>query len=249
MLTLTHVSKNFGKFTAVHDISLSIPPGEIFGFLGPNGAGKTTTIKLIAGLMKPSEGSITIDGHDVHRDPVQAKQRLAYIPDEPYLYEKMTGRECLELIGNLRNISTATIRQRINQLVDLFGIDQYLDQYTEDYSHGTRQKFVFASAFLTRPALLLIDEPLVGLDPQHAHLVKTVLRQIATDNQVTIFMSTHTLSVAQEICDRIGIIHEGKLVACGNLQELQQLAHDRDGDLEELYLKLTGNLHRESLVW
>ena len=246
---IEQVTKRFGKFTAVADLDLTVQPGEIFGFLGLNGAGKTTTIKLIAGLLAPSAGTISIDGIDVHRDPVGAKQHLAYIPDDPYLYEKLTGREWLELIARLYRIPASQADQRIDELLELLGVAEYQYQLTEGYSHGTKQKYVFAAAFLHRPHLMLIDEPMVGLDPQNAHLVKKVLRQIATESGVSIFMSTHTLPLAQEICDRIGIIHQGKLVACGTLDELRAQAQSRQLDLEALFLQLTGQYRREQLSW
>ncbi|OIP99666.1 hypothetical protein AUK40_00620 [Candidatus Wirthbacteria bacterium CG2_30_54_11] len=249
MLSLTNVRKTFGRVVAVDQISLEVAPGEIFGFLGPNGAGKTTTIKMIAGLLSPTAGQVTIDGHDVHREPVAAKQALSYIPDEPYLYDKLTGRECLELVATLHHIPVKTARQRIEEMVTLFNISEFIDQYAEGFSHGTRQKFVFAAAFLPRPRLLLIDEPMVGLDPQNAHLVKTLLRQIATEDKVCILLSTHTLSLAQDICDRIGIIYQGRLSACGTLDELRAQATSSGSDLEELYLKLTGGYGGERIDW
>ena len=200
MLSLRHVKKKFGQVLAVEDISLEVQPGEIFGFLGPNGAGKTTTIKMIAGLLSPTSGTVTINDHDVHQEPVLAKQSLSYIPDEPYLYDKLTGRECLEMVATLHHIPVDIARGRIEEMVKLFNITEFIDQYAEGFSHGTRQKFVFAAAFLSRPRLLLIDEPMVGLDPQNAHLVKTLLRQIASEDKVCILLSTHTLSLAQDIC-------------------------------------------------
>jgi ABC-2 type transport system ATP-binding protein len=248
-LTIDGVSKRFGAFPAVSDLTLSVAPGEIFGFLGLNGAGKTTTIKMIAGLLAPTTGRVMIDGVDVHRDPVKAKAQLAYIPDDPYLYEKLTGREWLELVARLYRLPKDQTATRIDELLELLGIGDYQYQLTEGYSHGTKQKFIFAAAFLHRPQLMLIDEPMVGLDPQNAHLVKKVLRQIATDAGVSIFMSTHTLPLAQEICDRIGIIHQGKLVACGTLDDLRAQAKSQQLDLEALFLKLTGQYRREQLDW
>ncbi len=249
MLEINHLSKRFGKLEAVNDVHLDVKDGEIFGFLGPNGAGKTTTIKCIAGLQHPSAGFIRINGHDVHHDPLQAKAALSYIPDEPYLYEKLSGREYLELVGQLHLMQHEDIQTRIDELLKLFGIEEYQAELTEGYSHGTRQKFVFTAALLPRPELLLVDEPLVGLDPQNAHLVKELLRLIARDHHVTIFMSTHTLSLAQEICDRIGIIHRGRLVALGTLADLQQQASTVNQNLETMYLKLTGESAHVQLSW
>ncbi|HDS11506.1 MAG TPA: ABC transporter ATP-binding protein, partial [Candidatus Wirthbacteria bacterium] len=194
MLTIKNLNKNFGNCQAVNNLNLELAKGEIFGFLGPNGAGKTTTIKMIASLLHPCSGQILIDDIDVHLSPVAAKQHLSYIPDEPYLYEKLTGYESLQLIGKLRQIPPLLVKERIEESFLLFNLEEFAHQYTENYSHGTRQKFVFACALLSRPKLLLIDEPMVGLDPQNSFLVKNLLRQIATQNQVTIFLSTHTLS-------------------------------------------------------
>jgi ABC-2 type transport system ATP-binding protein len=249
MLTIKKIHKNFGSCQAVIDLSLELAKGEIFGFLGPNGAGKTTTIKMIAGLLHPSSGQILIDAIDVHLSPVEAKQHLAYIPDEPYLYEKLTGYESLQLIGKLRQIPPLLIKKRIEELLSIFSLEEFAHQYTENYSHGTRQKFVFACALLSRPQLLLIDEPMVGLDPQNSFLVKNLLRQVATQNQVTIFLSTHTLSLAEEICDQIGIINHGQLLACDTIPALKKQAHAENMNLEQLFLSLTGQANNQHLVW
>ena len=240
MIELFHLSKNFGKFQAVKEVTLQIPRGEIFGFLGPNGAGKTTTIRMMAGLMKPTSGRVFLDGKDVLRQPEEAKSILGFIPDRPYLYEKLTGQEFLEFIADLRGLEAGNSQQkRIGELLNFFDLQGWRQELVESYSHGMRQRLVIAAALLHRPKVLIVDEPMVGLDPKGTRLVKGLFRDLAHKG-VSIFMSTHTLELAEEVCQRIGIINEGKVIALGNMQELREKAKTTDARLESLFLKLTG---------
>lgn len=240
MIELSHLSKNFGNFQAVKEVTLQIPRGEIFGFLGPNGAGKTTTIRMMAGLMKPTSGRVFLDGKDVLRQPEEAKSILGFIPDRPYLYEKLTGQEFLEFIADLRGLEAGNSQQkRIGELLNFFDLQGWRQELVESYSHGMRQRLVIAAALLHRPKVLIVDEPMVGLDPKGTRLVKGLFRDLAHKG-VSIFMSTHTLELAEEVCQRIGIINEGKVIALGNMQELREKAKTTDVRLESLFLKLTG---------
>jgi len=237
VIELEGVSKCFGDLVAVRDLSLRVEGGELFAFLGPNGAGKTTTVKLITGLLRPSAGVVRVCRFDMSLEPLRAKRRLSYVPDQPYLYGKLTGREFLEFVSRLHRMDGARADRQIDELLGLFGCLDYADTLTENYSHGMKQRVVIASALLTEPEAIVIDEPMVGLDPRSARLVKDVLRQRARGG-VTVFMCTHTLSVAEELADRIGIVNEGRLIACGSLEEVRRQSH-REGSLEELYLGLT----------
>lgn len=240
MIELFHLSKSFRNFQAVKDVTLQIPRGEIFGFLGPNGAGKTTTIRMMAGLMKPTSGRVCLDGKDVLRQPEEAKSVLGFIPDRPYLYEKLTGQEFLDFIADLHGLETGNSRQkRIDELLTFFDLQGWCRELIESYSHGMRQRLVFGAALLHRPKVLIIDEPMVGLDPKGTRLVKGLFRDLSKKG-VSIFMSTHTLELAEEICQRIGIINEGRVIALGTMEELREKAKTADARLESLFLKLTG---------
>jgi len=243
VIELEGVSKRFGALVAVSQLDLRVERGELFAFLGPNGAGKTTTVKLIAGLLRPSAGVVRVCGHDLARRPLEVKRRLSYVPDQPYLYEKLTGREFLEFVGRLHRMDGATLSRGIDELLELFGCQAYADELAENYSHGMKQRVVIASALLVQPQVIVIDEPMVGLDPRGTRLVKDVLRERAAAG-VTVFMCTHTLSVAEELADRIGIVDRGRLIACGSLEELRRLSQSR-GSLEQLYLKLTAEAEAE----
>ncbi len=239
MIELDRLTKKFGNFYAVRDLSLRVPPGEIFGFLGPNGAGKTTTIRMMAGLMKPTSGRILLDGKDVAREPEQAKAILGYIPDRPYLYEKLTGGEFLEFIAGLHRLDPGDgWKRRSEELLEFFDLLSWRHELIESYSHGMRQRLIISAALLPRPKVLVIDEPMIGLDPRGVNLVKNLLRELV-GNGMTIFLSTHTLAIAEEICRRIGIIHEGQLISLGTMEELREQARSRDERLEPLFLKLT----------
>jgi len=238
MIELEGVSKRFGELVAVRDLSLRIGKGELFAFLGPNGAGKTTTVKLITGLLRPSAGVVRVCGYDLALEPLQVKSRLSYVPDQPYLYGKLTGREFLEFVARLHRMDGARVDRQVDRVLELFGCLDYADTLAENYSHGMKQRVVIASALLTEPEVIVIDEPMVGLDPRSARLVKDVLRRRARSG-VTVFMCTHTLSVAEELADRIGIVEGGRLIACGSLAELRRQSGHGEGSLEELYLGLT----------
>jgi len=237
VIELEQVRKEFGELVAVRDLSLTVQRGELFAFLGPNGAGKTTTVKLLAGLLRPTSGTVRVCGFDVARQSLEVKRRLSYVPDQPYLYDKLTGREFLEFVGGLHRMDGAGFSHRVEELLELFGCTSYADELAENYSHGMKQRVVLASALLTDPEVIVIDEPIVGLDPRSARLVKDVLRERIRAG-VTVFMCTHTLSVAEELADNIGIVDRGRLIAHGTLEEIRRESR-LDGSLEELYLDLT----------
>ena len=239
MIELDHLTKKFGSFHAVRDLSLRVRPGEIFGFLGPNGAGKTTTIRMMAGLMKPTSGRVLLEGKDVYREPDKAKAILGYIPDRPYLYEKLTGGEFLEFIAGLHHLQLDDgWKRRSERLLEFFDLQNWRQELIESYSHGMRQRLIITAALLHRPKALVVDEPMVGLDPRGVLLVKDLFRDLVQSG-VTVFFSTHTLALAEELCQRIGIIHEGQLIALGSMTELREQARSRDERLEPLFLKLT----------
>ncbi len=239
MIQTEKLTKDFGSFRAVDDVSLEVPPGEIHGFLGPNGAGKTTTIEMIAGLLKPTLGRVTIDGHDIAREPEQAKRVLGFIPDRPFLYEKLTAWELLRFHGGLFGLDGNSLDERALELLELFELSSWRDELVESFSHGMKQRLVMCTAFLHRPRTVLVDEPMVGLDPRGALLIKDIFRAM-TRTGVAILMSTHTLEVAQEMCDRISIILGGRIIARGTVAELRALAGSEDAALTPVFLKLTG---------
>ncbi len=238
-IDLHEVTKRFGDFTAVDRLSLTIPQGELFAFLGPNGAGKTTTIKMLVGLLLPDGGSVRVCGHAMGRDGQLAKAQLAYVPDQPFLYEKLTGREFLDFVGQMYGLSREVQEQRTKELVDLLEMGSFLHQLTESYSHGMKQRTVLAAALLHDPTVMVTDEPMVGLDPRTVRTVKDILRNMVREGK-TVFMSTHTLEVAEAVADRIGIIHHGRLIAVGTLEELRHQA-SRSATLEDIFLSLTGD--------
>ena len=236
-IILTAVRKSYGKTVAVRDLSLAIPRGQLFAFLGPNGAGKTTTIKMVVGLLQPDVGSVHVCGHEISANGLAAKAQLAYVPDQPFLYEKLTGREFLYFVGEMYGLPKALRDERIAALVDRLDITEFLDQLTESYSHGMKQKVVLAAALLHDPAVLIIDEPMVGLDPRGIRTVKNLFVE-HTKKGGTVFMSTHTLDIAESVADRIGIIRRGELIAMGTLDELRAKAQ-HEHSLEEIFLQLT----------
>ncbi len=238
MLKISNLSKNFGSFRAVNKINLQIDKGELFGFLGPNGAGKTTTIKMITGLLSPSEGSIYLDGRNVWLNPIESKMNIGYIPDQPFLYDKLTGREFLFFCGGLYNLSKIHIKNRIDGIIDLLKIESWIDKRTEEYSQGMKQRIVIASAFIHNPKLIIVDEPMIGLDPQSAYLVKRFFAD-SVNNGTTIFMSTHSLNVVEEICTRVGIISKGNIIFDDKLEVLRKLKEEKNHNLEELFINLT----------
>jgi ABC-2 type transport system ATP-binding protein len=238
MLLIDHLTKRFGDKTAVDDLCLEVAAGELYAFLGPNGAGKTTTLKCVAGLLWPTGGHVLVGGHDVHAHAVAAKRLLSYVPDQPFLYEKLSGREFLGFVGRLYGLGREECAEAVSRLVAMFEAEEWAHELAENYSHGMRQKIVLSAALLHDPRLIVIDEPMVGLDPRSAKLVKTVLRERVAEG-CAILMSTHTLSVAEEVADRIGIIDRGRLVAEGTYGELRQSASASEG-LEDIFLELTG---------
>jgi ABC-2 type transport system ATP-binding protein len=237
MIQLDRVTKTYGVKTAVHELTLNVPEGQLFAFLGPNGAGKTTTIKMLCGLLFPTSGRVLIGGYDLERDGDKARQLLSYVPDLPFLYEKLTGREFLQFVADMYGMDRREARQRLAEVIELFKLSSFVDDLTERYSHGMRQRTVFASALVHRPRVLVVDEPTVGLDPRSVRELKDLLRRQA-DMGTTIFLSSHSLDVVEELADRIGILSQGRLIGCGPLEALKAQA-EFDGTLEELFLKLT----------
>lgn len=244
MIELIDVSKRYGTKLAVDRLTLSVPAGELFAFLGPNGAGKTTTIKMLCGLLFPTTGQIRVGGFDLQTDGNQARQQLAFVPDTPYLYEKLTGREFLQFIADMYGMKRDYGRSRIEAMIETFSLGSFVDDLTERYSHGMRQRTVFASALLHEPKVLIVDEPTVGLDPKSIRLLKDLLRQQARGG-TTVFLSTHSLDIAQELADRIGVVNNGRLIGCGTLAALRKQA-DLEGTLEEVFLKLTEEANAEA---
>jgi ABC-2 type transport system ATP-binding protein len=239
MIHVRDLVKTYGSFTAVDGVSLEVPSGQIHGFLGPNGAGKTTTIRMMAGLLRPTAGSIAINGHDLAAAPEAAKQSLGFIPDRPYIYEKLTAGEFLRFHGGLFGLEGEVVEQRIREMLELFELTRWEGELVESFSHGMKQRLVMSAAFLHRPRAVLVDEPMVGLDPRGARLIKHVFRRMA-DRGVAILMSTHTLEVAEEMCDRISIILRGRIIASGTVGELRALAGTDNDQLTAVFLKLTG---------
>ena len=239
MIRLTGLSKQYGSFVAVDDIDLHVPEGELFGFLGPNGAGKTTTLRMIAGILKPTAGTVEIGGVDLAVDPIKAKAKLGFIPDRPFIYEKLTGAEFLRFVAGLYDQHGAQVEHRARELLALFDLEEWRDELVESYSHGMRQKLIISSAFVHRPEVIVVDEPHVGLDPKAIKILRDLFREYAARGH-TIMMSTHTLATAESLCDRIGIIVQGKITALGTMDELRSSASSGGIGLEEIFLKLTG---------
>jgi len=237
MIDIANVTKRYGPKVAVQDLGLHVPAGELFAFLGPNGAGKTTTIKILCGLLFPSSGTVRVGGHDLVTRGDQARALISYVPDQPYLYEKLTGREFLQFTADLYAMPPGRARDKIDEVIDTFHLEEFVDDLTERYSHGMRQRTVFAAALVHEPRLLIADEPTVGLDPKSIRELKTLLRELAAGG-MTVFLSTHTLDIAQELADRIGIIDRGRLIGCGAM----------DGSLEDLFLKITEEAAAEAAV-
>jgi ABC-2 type transport system ATP-binding protein len=247
MIELRSLTKRYGSFTAVNGVDLDVPRGELFGFLGPNGAGKTTTLRMIAGILRPSSGTIRIAGIDVAADPMAAKQKLGFIPDRPFIYEKLTGVEFLRFVAGLYSQSGEDVERRGRELLALFDLEEWRDELVESYSHGMRQKLIISSAFVHKPEVIVVDEPMVGLDPKAAKTLKDLFREY-TRRGNTIMMSTHTLEVAESMCDRIGIIQRGVIRACGTMDDLRASAESGVSGLEEIFLRLTGEGLARELV-
>jgi ABC-2 type transport system ATP-binding protein len=237
MIEILHLVKKFGELVAVNDLSLTVARGEFFAVLGPNAAGKTTTMKILAGLMKPTSGSARVCGFDVQEQPLEAKRRMSYVPDFPFLYEKLTPQEFLRFSGQLFQMDDARIESSASELIARFNLSEFMHKMIEGLSHGTRQRVAIASALLHEPEVFVIDEPMVGLDPQHARIVKDILKERSRAG-MTVFVSTHQLNLAEEMADRIGIIHQGRLIAVGTRDELRQRS-GASGPLEDAFLSLT----------
>ncbi len=245
MIELTALTKRYGSFTAVDALDLHVPKGELFGFLGPNGAGKTTTLRMIAGILRPTAGSVRIGGLDVAADPMAAKRILGFIPDRPFIYEKLTGIEFLRFVAGLYSQDGKDIEHRSRELLALFDLEEWRDELVESYSHGMRQKLIISSALVHKPDVIVVDEPMVGLDPKAARILKDLFREYVRRGH-TIMMSTHTLEVAETMCDRIAIIQAGKIRALGTMDELRAASEQGDEGLEDIFLRLTGeNAARE----
>jgi len=239
MIELRTLSKKYGRFTAVDELTLEVPKGELFGFLGPNGAGKTTTLRMIAGILQPTAGTVIIGGEDIQKNPEAAKAKLGFVPDRPYVYEKLTGAEFLRFVAALFGQEGAAVERRVDELLELFELTPWKDELTESYSHGMRQKLLISSALVHRPEVVVVDEPMVGLDPKSARTLKDLLR-VFVQRGGTVLMSTHTLEVAEAMCDRIAIIHHGRLAASGTMDDLRRETASEGLTLERLFLKLTG---------
>ncbi len=237
MIRARGLAKAYDRLIAVDHIDLEVAPGEVFGFLGPNGAGKTTTIRMLVGMMKPTAGTVEIDGIDIAKNHLEAKSRIGFVPDRPYIYEKLTAMEFLHFVGGLFRMNAGDIEKRGAELLELFTIDHVANELVAGFSHGMRQRLIMASAFLHRPKLIVVDEPMVGLDPRGMKLVKNLFREQARTG-TTIFMSTHTLDIVEEVCDRVAIIHNGRIIATGTMDELRSEA-GHSARLEEIFLRLT----------
>lgn len=223
---------------ALESITLHVHRGEFVGIIGPNGAGKTTTIKIMSGTLAPTEGTVRIAGIPLGDDPVNAKRRIGFIPDRPYLYEKLTGMEFMKFSAELYGVEEGIFAGKAEGLLDTFSLFDWRDELIEAYSHGMKQRLIIAAALLHDPQVLIVDEPMVGLDPAGIRLVKILLRELA-DKGTTVFMSTHTLAIAEDICDKIGVIHKGNMIATGTTGDLKNTAQAQDADLEEVFLILT----------
>jgi ABC-2 type transport system ATP-binding protein len=246
MIEVTRLVKRYGSFTAVDNLTLRVPKGTLYGFLGPNGAGKTTTMRMIAGILQPTSGDIRIGGIHSWEQPLVVKGMIGFIPDRPFVYDKLTGAEFIRFVAALYGQEGPAVERRMDELLELFELAPWKRELTESYSHGMRQKLIIASAFVHRPEVIIVDEPMVGLDPKSARLLKDLFRQYV-DRGGTILMSTHTLEIAEGMCDRIGIIQGGRIVAEGTMAELREQTASGDVSLEDLFLKLTGGLRPNEL--
>ncbi|MBI4542726.1 MAG: ABC transporter ATP-binding protein [Gemmatimonadetes bacterium] len=246
MIRLESLTKDFGSFRAVDRISLHVPKGTLYGFLGPNGAGKTTTLRMIAGILRPTGGRILVGGHDVQADPIAAKALLGFIPDRPFVYEKLTGAEFLRFVAGLYGQDGQVVERRVDELLDVFELSTWKNELIESYSHGMRQKLIISSALIHRPEAIVVDEPMVGLDPRAARLLKELFRGFVRRGG-TVLMSTHTLEIAEALCERIAIMQGGRIVAAGTMPELRTQHAAGDVGLEDLFLRLTGGAAAKEL--
>jgi len=238
MIELKNLTKRYGNTLAVNNLNLSVSKGEIYGFIGPNGAGKTTTIRIMGGVLAPTEGIVVIDGINMAADPESVKRRIGFIPDRPFIYEKLTGMEFMRFSADLYGVDERLFVDKAQALLKKFAIFNWANELIESYSHGMKQRLIISSALLHDPTVIIVDEPMVGLDPAAIKMVKNMFRELSRGG-MTIFMSTHTLAVAEDICDRIGIIHRGSLIATGTTSDLKRDAGAKEADLEEVFLILT----------
>jgi len=237
MIKLTDLTKDYGTTIAVNNLNLSVAAGEIYGFIGPNGAGKTTTIRMMGGILAPTSGTIIIGGLNIAENPVNVKKIIGFVPDRPFLYEKLTAMEFLRFSSDLYNVDSKEFPSRSEKLLRQFALLNWADELIEAYSHGMKQRLIIASALLHDPRVLIIDEPMVGLDPEAVHMVKDILKELSS-RQIAIFISTHTLSIAEDLCHRIGMIHQGTLLAEGSFDELKNIAKLGEARLEEVFLTI-----------
>jgi len=247
MIRIENLSKRFAKTLAVDHIDIEVPPGEVMGFLGPNGAGKTTTIRMMAGLMKPDTGRIVLGGYDLAREPEKAKALTGFVPDRPYVYEKLTGWEFLEFTAGMYNVKSSDLQRLGMSYLEIFELLDWKDELIEGYSHGMKQRLIISAALLHQPKIFIIDEPMVGLDPRGVRLVKDLFTQMAEDRGMAVFLSTHTLAVAEEICTMITIIHKGRIIASDTPENIKTTLGRTGGNLEKAFLKLTGHEDINSL--
>ena len=238
MIRIIDLRKQYGRLAAVDNLNIEVAPGEIFGFLGPNGAGKTTTIRVMMGILRASSGRVILGGHDVEQEPQQAKAIAGFIPDRPFIYEKLSGKEFLTFIAKLHGMESARRERRIDELLEYFELSNWQDELVEGFSHGMKQRLVLCAALVHEPRILIVDEPMVGLDPKGARTIKNLFRSLA-EAGTTVFLSTHSLSVAEEVCHRIGIIQKGHLIASGSMADIYRLTRGHDSTLEDVFLELT----------
>jgi ABC-2 type transport system ATP-binding protein len=247
LIQLINLTKHYGKVAAVDGLDLEVPAGQIFGFLGPNGAGKTTTIRVMMGILKATSGRVLLDGHDVVTDAQKAKALAGFIPDRPFIYEKLSGSEFLHFVGKLHRLEDQKLDRRIAELLEHLELSHWKDELVESYSHGMKQRLVVCAALIHQPRILVVDEPMVGMDPKGARTIKDLFCSLSK-NGTTVFLSTHSISVAEEICHRIGIIQKGRLIACGTMGELHDRAAGRHGNLESVFLELTREQERNAMA-
>jgi ABC-2 type transport system ATP-binding protein len=238
VIELSNITKRYGTLAAVDSLNLEVPRGEVFGFLGPNGAGKTTTIRMMMGILKPTSGRVFLGGHDVEQEPEKAKALAGFIPDRPFIYEKLTGREFLKFVGRLHHVEPQRLLRRGAELLEHLELTRWQDELVESYSHGMKQRLVVCGALIHEPPILVVDEPMVGMDPKGSRTLKDLFRSLA-ESGTTVFLSTHSISVAEEVCHRIGIIQRGRLIACGTMMDLHAQAQNKNGNLESVFLELT----------
>ncbi|QKY68353.1 ABC transporter ATP-binding protein [Lentibacillus sp. CBA3610] len=245
-IKLTNLTKSYRKHEAAKSLNLEVNKGELFGFLGPNGAGKTTTIKMLTGLLEPTSGSAEINGIDIWQHPLKAKEKIAYVPDQPNLYPKLTGWDYLEFVGSVFRLPKDQFQAKANELLQIFSLTEQANDLIESYSHGMKQKIAICGALVHEPDVLFMDEPTVGLDPKSARNLKNLLREFC-DNGMTVFLSTHILEIAEQMCDRVGIIFEGDIIALGTMDELKA-GEDAEQSLEDIFLELTGGEDQQAII-